>query len=202
MTSSVGTFEHFGDNLRHAGVRALPHIDRVGVEHDAAVGADVHDGARGGRRDRRLEADGDAAAAPNRARAAVEWRIPVHALGDALQHLVDRGILHQRAGRLRAAVAQDVLAAEFHRIHPELARDHVGVAFIGPDELRHAEAAQRTRRRPVGVNLGGIDPHVLDVVGTGRREARLLRDARADIGIGAAVPPHIALRARRCGRPW
>jgi hypothetical protein len=35
--------------------------------------------------------------------------------------------------------------------------------------------------------------HVVDIVGTGRAEARLLRHARTDIGEGAAVPPHLAL---------
>ncbi len=88
---------------------------------------------------------------------AVERRVPVHALGDAVQHLVDRRVFHDRAGRVRAAIAQDVAAAEFQRIDAEFARDQVGVAFIGPDQLRNAEAAQRARGRPVGINLGGID---------------------------------------------
>ena len=76
---------------------------------------------------------------------------------EPLEHLADRRILHDRAGRLRAAVAQDVLAAELERIDAELARDQVGVALVGPDELRNAEAAQRAGRRQVGVERVRID---------------------------------------------
>ncbi len=75
-----------------------------------------------------------------------------------------RGVLHGGAARLRAALAQDVLAAELDRIDAELARDQVGVALIGPDQLRNAEAAQRAGRRAVGVERVGIDADVLDVV--------------------------------------
>ena len=48
-------------------------------------------------------------------------------------------------------------------------RHHVGVALVGPDELRHAEAAQRAGRRHVGVERVGVDRDVVDVVGAGRR---------------------------------
>ena len=70
------------------------------------------------------------------------------------------------------------------------------MALIGPHELRDAEAAQRTRRRPVGVERRGIDIDVLDVVRPRRCETGFLRYARADIGIGAAVPPDLAFPAR------
>ena len=113
-------------------------------------------------------------------------------VGDRFEHLRDGGVLHRGAARLRAAFAQDVLAAEFDRVDAELARDQVGVALIGPDELRNAEAAQRAGRRAVGVELVGIDLDILDVVGPRRGEAGFLRHARADIGIGAAVPEHLA----------
>ena len=55
--------EHLGDDLRVGGVGALPHVDGAAIERDAAVGGDVDDRDRRGRRDRGLEADGDAAAA-------------------------------------------------------------------------------------------------------------------------------------------
>ena len=45
------------------------------------------------------------------------------------------------------AFVDDVLAAELDRIDLQRARHHVHVAFVGPDELRHAEAAQRAGRR-------------------------------------------------------
>ena len=126
----------------------------------------------------------------------LESLAPVHPGGEAIEHRLDGGILHGSAGRLRAAFAQNVVAAERDRIEPKRPRHHVGVALVGPHQLRNAEAAQRAGRRQVGVERIGIDLHVLDVVGTGRGEARLLGDARPDIRIGAAVPPHLA-RPRR-----
>ena len=155
--------------------------------------ADVDHRDRRGRRDRGLEADRDAAAAPLDAAAAVERRAPVHSCGQRIEHALDRGVAHHRAARMGAAVAQDVLAAELDRVDAERARDQVGVALVGPHQLRDAEAAQRAGRRAVGVELEGIDADVLDVVGTGGGEAGLLRDARADVRIGAAVPQHVAL---------
>ena len=101
--------EHLADHLRHRGVGALPHVDGAAIKRRAAVGRDVDDRDRGGRRDHRLERDREAAAAPHRAVAAVERRLPVEPLGDAVEHLLDRGVLQDGAGRLRAAVAQDVL---------------------------------------------------------------------------------------------
>src|SRR6185437_7251659 len=91
-------------------------------------------------------------------------------------HVLDHG-----AGRLRTAVAQDVLAPEFDRVHADPARDQVGVALIGPYQLRDAEAAQRAGRRQVGVERVGVDLDVVYVVGTGRGETGFLRDARADV---------------------
>ena len=159
--------EHLGDDLRHRGVGALPHVDGAHDEAAAAVGVDIDDGDRRGRRDRGLEADGDAAPAAHGAAAAVERRAPVHARRRAHRAPLDRGVVHHGAGRLRPAFAQDVLAAEFDRIDAELARDQVGVALVGPDKLRNAEAAQRAGRRAVGVELVGIDRDVVDVVGPG-----------------------------------
>src|SRR3981081_946509 len=49
--------------------------------------------------------------------------------------------------------AQNIRAAERERIDAERARDQVGVALIGPDQLRNAEAAQCASRRPVGIEL-------------------------------------------------
>src|SRR5262249_56756799 len=61
-----------------------------------------------------------------------------------------------------------------------------------PDGWGMPEAAQRARRRQVGVERVRIDVRVADIVGAGRGEARFLRDAWTDVGIGAAVPPHFA----------
>ena len=187
--------EHLADDQREGGVGALPHVDGAGVERGAAVSRDIDDRDRGGGRDYGLEPDGDAAAAPHRPGAALERLVPAHAR-------------HQRSNTsLMAASCSTVplacgrplrnrfLRRNCDRIDAEFAGNQIGVALKGPDQLRHAEAAQRTGRCPVGVKLVGIDADIVDVVGTGRGEAGFLRNARADIGIGAAVPTHLAVRA-------
>ncbi len=193
--------EHLGHDLRHCCVGPLPHVDRVHVQCGAAVGADIDDGDRGGGRDRGLEADRQPAAAPDRAAAAIEGRRPVQSRRERVEHLGDRRILHRGAGRLWAALAQDIPATERERIDIEGARNQVGVALIGPDQLRNAEAAQRAGRRPVGVELVGIDLDVVDVVGPGRCEAGFLGHPRPDIRIGAAVPKNLALARRELAVP-
>jgi len=132
------------------------------------------------------------AAAAHHAGAALERFAPVQPLGHAIEHGLELGVLHDLAGGVRPPLAQEVLAAELERIELERARDHVGVALVGPHQLRNAEAAQRPRRRQVGVERVGIDPDVVDVVGAGGGKARLLRHPRADVGVGAAVPVHLA----------
>ncbi len=191
-TASAFERKHLGDDLRIGRVRALAHVGRAGVERGRAVGRDIDDRDRRGRRDRGLEADGDAAAAADRGGAAIELLIPPHARGERVEHFGDCGVLHGGAARLRAPFAQDVLAAELDRIEVERARKQIGVALIGPDQLRYAEAAQRAGGRAVGVKLIRIDADVFDVVGPGRGEAGFLRHPRADIRIGAAVPKDLA----------
>ena len=67
------------------------------------------------------------------------------------------------------------------------------MAFVSPHELRDAEAAQRARGRQIGVQGVRVDGDVLHVVRPGRGKAGLLRHARPDVGVRAAVPPHLAL---------
>ena len=49
-------------------------------------------------------------------RTAVEGFVPPMRRGDALEHFRDLRVLHHRAGRVRPAVAQHVLAPKLHRI--------------------------------------------------------------------------------------
>ena len=184
--------EHLADDLRHAGVGTLPHIDRGNVKRRAAVGADIDDGDRGGRRHARLERKRNAAAALQGAAAAIELFLPAQSLGDVVEDRLERRVFEDGAGCLRAAVAQHIGAAEFDRIDVERPRHHVGMALIGEGELRHAETAQRAGRRHVGVHGVGIDPDIVDVVGTAGGEAGFMRHARADVRIRSAVPEHLA----------
>src|SRR5262249_61266433 len=82
--------------------------------------------------------------------------------------------------------------AERGRCELQRARTHVGLTLTAPHQLRNAEAAQRPRRGQVGVERVGIDTDVVDVVGARSGKARLPRHARTDVGIGAAVPVHLA----------
>ncbi len=122
----------------------------------------------------------------------IEGRVPIEPLGDGVEHLLDCHVLQDGAGGVRAAGAQQVLLAEVERIALKRTRDHIGVALIGPHQLRDAEAAQGAGRRQIGVERVGIDRNVIDVVGARRGETRFLRHPRADVGKGAAVPPHVA----------
>ena len=110
----------------------------------------------------------------------------------AIHHPLELRVLEHLPRGVLATVAHQVLAPELDRIELERARDHVGVALERPGDLRQAEAAQRAGRRHVGVERVGVDRDIVDVVGAGRGEARFLRDARPDVGIGAAVPEHLA----------
>ena len=188
-----GNSQDFARDLCHRRIGALSHVDGSAVEPAAAVAVEVHDRDRRGRRDHRLERDRHAAAAAQRAAAARKGLIPLHLLGDRLKHRLDRRIPDHRARRLGTALAQDVAAPEFDRVDLELPCDQVRVALVGPNELRNPEAAQGARRREVRVDGVRVDADVVDVVRSSRRKARLLRHARADVGVRAAVPPDLAL---------
>src|SRR5438876_408487 len=84
----------------------------------------------------------EAAAALQHAGAAIEGLAPADPLSETVEHRLGRGVLHNRAGGVRPAIAQQVLAAELDRVEAESAGDQIGVAFIGPHQLRHAEAAE------------------------------------------------------------
>src|SRR6188474_904852 len=70
------------------------------------------------------------------------------------------------------------------------------MALVRPGELRDAKSTQRARRCHIRVERVGIDGDILDIVGTRRYKARLVRYAGADVGVGAAVPEHLALTSR------
>src|SRR5205823_14271273 len=75
-------------------------------------------------------------------------------------------------------------------------RDHVGTALEGPGGRWNAKSTQGARGGNIREERVGIDGDILDVVRPRRYEARLVRDARADVGVGAAVPEHLALTRR------
>ena len=94
---------------------------------------------------------------------------------------------------MRAAVAQGVAPPELERVDPEGAGDDVGLALVGPDELRDAEAAQGARGRLVGIHRVVVQRDVLDVIRSGGGESGLLRDARADVRVCPSVPEGLDL---------
>ncbi len=160
----------------------------------ASVAVHVHDRRRRRRRDARLDADRQAATATDGAGAAIERTVPVHPLGQRVEHGVDLHAGHDRAGRVRTRPSRRALRRRNSSGSiAERAGDDVGLALVGPDELRDAEAAQRARGRLVGVDGVVVQRHVLDVVRAGGGEAGLLRDARADVRVGAAVPEGLDL---------
>ncbi len=180
-------------DLRHPGVGALAHVYRADVEGHTAIGADVDHRHRCGGRNCSLKRDGETATAPRRPGAAIEGCAPIQPFTQPIQDLLQRSVPEDRAARVRAAVPQQVQASERDRIELERPRDHVGMALVRPGELRDAKSTQRARRNHIRVERVGIDGDILDIVGTRRYKARLVRDAGADVGVGAAVPEHLAL---------
>jgi len=81
--------------------------------------------------------------------AAVVWFSPLQQLGRAVEHLLDRRVAPSACRSPAAGLRARIPAPELDRIDAELARDHVGVALVGPDELRDAEA----RSAPAGGRL-------------------------------------------------
>ena len=162
------------DHLRHRGVGALAHVDGAAIERGRAVGRHVDDGDRRGRRDHRLDGDGEAAAALDVAVAALVERLATSPSAPAPCPSPSRSGASFRIWPVACGrpSRSEVLPAELDRIHLQRPRHHVGVALIGPHQLRHAEAAQRAGRRDVGVERVGIDPDVVDVVGAGRGRGR------------------------------
>ena len=118
---------------------------------------------------------------------------PLDRLRRPANRLFDAERPHRRAGGEALAFLQSGLQTKFHRVDAQRARDHIRLRIVGPDHLRHAEAAKRARRNFVGVDAVGIDPDVGNAVRSGRGVARLVADARADFGVGAGVPVDFAL---------
>src|SRR4029077_18102379 len=99
----------------------------------------------------------NAAAAPQRAAAAVERLPPADPLDDAGEQRDGSGILEHGASRLRQPVVEEVLATELDGVEAQFAGDEIGVALMGPDELRHAKTPQRAGGRPRWVGVVGVD---------------------------------------------
>jgi len=132
VTASVGTCSTLGGDLRHGGVGPLSMSTQLvyTVQLPSALtftAASEVVLAMHALKPMAMRGRG----APCRCR--VEWFLPLEKRGRALEHFLERRILHLRAGRLRPAFAQQVLAPELERVQPQLARDHVGVALVGPD---------------------------------------------------------------------
>ena len=184
--------ERLTDHLRERGVGALAHVDGAAIERDRAVGRNVDD--RNRRRGRRygLDRNPEAASAPQRAATAVERTAPSDLVEDRAQHLIERRIDDRLPGRMHPAFAQEIFATELGRVELERPRHDVHLALVGPCDLRQPESAQRAGRGHVGIERVGIDPHIVDVVRTGGSQPGLLRHPRPDVGIGTAVPEHLA----------
>ncbi len=158
--------QRLGGDLRHRRGRALAHVDRAAIERAASVGRDRHGRGRRRRRNAGLEADRNAAAAPASCRRRGRTAGPSRSAAASRSSTASVA-----ASRITVPVACSAPSrSRFVRRNSTGSRrerpgDQVGVALIGPDELRHAEAAQCAGRRPVGVDLRGIDRQVRDVVG-------------------------------------
>ena len=98
------------------------------------------------------------------------------------------------AGGEQVVIPQQIFPAEFHRIETEPFGDQIHLALIGPHGLRHAEAAQRSRRHDVGPYRARVDPHMGNLVRPRHGGAAVARDHRANIAVrsGIKIRGHLA----------
>ena len=89
--------------------------------------------------------------------------------------------------RGQRADPQRVAQAELERIDAELAGEVVHQRLVGDRRLGHAEAAERARRRAVGVDRAAGAQDRADRVRTHRMDRDAVGDGRAPRGVGAGV---------------
>src|SRR6266446_3786703 len=181
--------KNFRSDLCHGGIRTLTHVYSAAANAAAAVSVDVHHRNGGRRRHARLDANRDTAAAANRSRTTIEWAVPLHALGQAVQNRVDIDVGHQHSGGVRSAFAEYVPAPKLERVHLQRPCNDVGLRLVRPDYLRDTEPAQCSGGRLIRVDRMAFECDMLDFVRTRGSKPRLLGEPRTDIRIRASVPP-------------
>ncbi len=106
----------------------------------------------------------------------------------SLETLAHADAVHALAGHAEVTLAQDVLAPERERAHPELARHAVHLLLARPGHLRDAEPAEAPAGLAVGVDEVPVDARVGDPVGPERAVARVPHDDGADVGVRSLLP--------------
>src|SRR6185436_5895051 len=134
-------------------VGTLAVFDRAGDHIDAAIVVELDEAERRRRRQRGFEDAGQpAATAGTRRHRALQRRLVSDRGRHPLEAFADADAVHALAGHADVALAEDVLAPERERAHPELARHAVHLLLARPRHLRDAEAAEATARLSVGVD--------------------------------------------------
>ena len=91
------------------------------------------------------------------------------------------------AGRRRIAHAERVLEAKLQPVHAEPGGEVVHQCLVGDGGLRHAEAAKRTGRRPVGVDGPAPRRDSRHGIGAGSVDRHAACHGRPPGGIGAGI---------------
>ena len=140
--------EHQRHAVRHGGSDAVPHLDRIGMDGDAAVRVERHPGARGiGAGAIVLDAAGDAGPDQDAIGSAGFLRRAVAPDGMGLELVEKLGRPHRDGPRIavhrEAAGPEQIAAAELDRIHAEFGRGLVDQRFESRHGLQRAVAAHR-----------------------------------------------------------
>ena len=104
-----------------------------------------------------------------------------------IEQLIEVHVAQLFAGGKNIAVAQQIFAPDGNRIEAQPLGDHIHLTLVGPDRLRHAEAAQRARRHEVGPNRVGVNVHMRNFIRPRHGRAAVARHHRADVAVGAGV---------------
>jgi hypothetical protein len=186
LIRSIGTFSDPPD-FRERRARALADIDGAGVEREAAIPEQAHDGAvastplicarQATPMPRFLPgfvAAGDLRRRPNRLLAQ---------LLDAFDEAAGFNLLPAEPG----IAGLHVLEPEIQRIHAELGGEIVEIGLAGEGRLRIAEAAECARAELVRVHGAADAFDVRHAIGPARHQHAEAHDAGAVVGIGAGI---------------
>ena len=105
------------------------------------------------------------------------------------------------ARREAVALAEQHLAAILERVPPEPSRNFIGVAFVGPGDLRNRQTPEWHGVRTVRVSGVRVDLDVRDAVRAGRTDSARAGDRATAVGVGAGVVVDLDLTSGDCPVP-
>ncbi len=186
-----------GGDLAHNRIHALPNFNRTGKYRGGSILVEADDGAAlgiGAHHGRFHEAGQAAPGALAAASAVPGWRrLFLKGFLHRFQAQIRPAVvaLHHLAQRIHLSLREQVLQAQFGRIHPQTAGDLIHLALHHPMHLRMPVPPIGASRRCVGVHRMRIQAQVGHVIGPGGIVPAALADPDRIIRIAAAAKIHL-----------